>query len=102
MANNIVELEYNTELTENQYSNDYIKEFDSFLRNECKTLDIDILNYDGKDKYILRGFKYAIVKLFFNDAKHLNNNKELELFWNTIEKNSKKLKNYYLKILKDK
>lgn len=95
MANNIIELEYNTELTENQYSNDYIKEFDGFLRNECKTLGIDILNYDEKDKYILRGFKYAIVKLFFNDAKHLNNNKELESLWNSFEKNS-----YFIKILR--
>lgn len=99
MANNIVEIEYNTELSKNNFSESFIKNFDNFFKNECERLGIDIVKHSG-DIYIINGFKYSIVKLFFSEAENIKDKKELQKFWDTIEENSKKLKNYYIKILR--
>lgn len=99
MMDDIVEIKYDTELSKNNYHESYIKNFDNFFKNECERLGIDILKHTG-DIYIINGFKYSIVKLFFDAAKDIKDKKELQKFWDTIEENSKKLKNYYLKILK--
>lgn len=99
MMDDIVEIEYNTELSKNNYSESYIKNFDNFFKNECERLGIDIVKHSS-DIYIINGFKYSIVKLFFDEAENIKDKKELQKFWDTIEENSKKLENYYLKILR--
>jgi hypothetical protein len=39
------------------------------------------------------------MKLFFDSAEQITDESKLQEFWDTFEKNSKKLKDYYLKIV---
>jgi hypothetical protein len=98
MKTDVITLEYNTELTDAGWDSEYISKFDKFFRNECKRFSVEILE-NSNDKYLIRGEKFSLMKLFFDSAEQITDESKLQKFWDTFEKNSKKLKDYYLKIV---
>ena len=76
MEKDVITLEYNTELTDLGYDNKYISEFDNFFRNECKRFSVEILE-NSNDKYLIRGEKFSLMKLFFESAEQITDESKL-------------------------